>query len=109
MHSENECEILTANKVKCTGSLDDYFSLEVLRCLLLKDKDPKIWERVMEHEHHEAARANGTDKTLKMENTTMDFILNLCNLKEVFDSDIVSKVIGILSVNTFWGHQYTNR
>lgn len=52
-HEAYECEVLAKNKVPFPPSADFlmqncYKGITIIRALLLKEKDPKMWEKVME-------------------------------------------------------------
>jgi len=99
-HANNECKVLSDNNVRPKGNVSEYFFLEVLRCLLGRQNFPKKWARVLQLEPHTEARKDDFMAVATMILIT-DFIRNKCNLTE-FDDEIIDRVVGVLSINTFW-------
>ena len=101
-HVDWECPIFaSANHSPNHLTTLDYSAIEVLRCLLLRSKNPEKWVRILQFESHaESRRLNPTA------NQDTEFFLNFikekCRLTE-YDSEIIERVSGICAVNAFWG------
>ena len=71
-----------------------------LRCLLLKDTDPKAYENLMTMETHNEIRRNIPELWNSDQNTVVNRIRNDWGLKEYTEEEIHS-ICGILEVNSF--------
>lgn len=89
-----------------SGLVNEYFSVETLRCLLLGKTNSMKWARILEFEGHSVERAR--DKKAKgVLEFVSNFILEKCS--QQFDKEILNHVVGVLSINTFWGFKELGR
>lgn len=107
-HLDWECPIFaSANYVQLSIGILDYSAIEVLRCLLLRSKNPEKWARILQFESHAEDR-----RLIPSANEVTEFILNFirekCQLIQ-YDSSIVERVSGICAVNAFWGFKDLDR
>jgi hypothetical protein len=96
----SECEIFFIKNLRPKGVINEYFSIETLRCLLLRTQSHTHWKRVLEMENH----SNDRRDNRKAKETLLfitHFIRESCGLFE-FDLETIDHVVGVLSVNTFW-------
>ncbi|ODN02948.1 Histone-lysine N-methyltransferase Smyd1 [Orchesella cincta] len=107
LHAENECQIFLQNQVKPPVVLKEYFSVETIRLLLLKERNVDAWERVLAFESHSHQRENDFLAKASTE-YIQDFIHNKCNLTR-FSAEEIDHVVGVLSINTFWAFKELNR
>ncbi|CAL8127363.1 unnamed protein product [Orchesella dallaii] len=108
LHASNECEIFSKNNVRPPNVLREYFSVETLRVLLLRDTNFDAWKRVLEFVPHSQDRENDLLAKACTEFIN-DFIQNRCNLADQFSLQEIDHVVGVLSINTFWAFKELNR
>lgn len=88
--------------------MNEYLSVETLRCLLLRKRNPTKWARIWGFEGHSQERIE-KEKTKKILDFVVDFISEKCAFHEEFDVETLNHVVGVLSINTFCGLQTFGR
>lgn len=88
--------------------LNEYFGVEVLRALRLRERNKYAWKRVTEFEPHCNARSNDY-RAKAATDFIITFIRDKCNLADEYSSETIEHVVGILSINTFWAYKDLNR
>jgi hypothetical protein len=76
--------------------------------LLLREKAPKKWKTILKFETHFENRMNSAKAVETLQFIT-DFVQSKCKLGDVYDKGIINHVVGVLSVNTFWGFRDLNQ
>lgn len=101
-HSEDECNLFKTNAKLTTEDLITNCQIVMpLRCILLKNYRPILWQTLMELESHLDKRKD-TPIWRKHKVHVEDVISNFDILQEDdLKSDLIQKVCGILDVNTF--------
>jgi len=79
--------------VKPSNDSQDYLSIKILRCLLLKEVNAKRYEQLLSLESHQKTRKVASKDVC-------EFIHKRCNLKQ-FDTDLVGRMEGIVAINSF--------
>lgn len=100
LHKNYECEIFSENGIRPKNLSYDYPALETLRCLLLREKDPMRFAKLLRHESHVSQRQNDP-KQKECREYVINFIQNDCHLQDDFDVEIIEQVMGIISINSF--------
>lgn len=88
--------------------MNEYFSVEALRCLLLRRSSPQKWTRVLDFESHLDQRRD-CERAKEILKFISHFLLNRCGFGEEFDTQTINHVVGVLSVNMFWAFQDIER
>ncbi|ODN02118.1 Protein msta, isoform A [Orchesella cincta] len=102
VHDEYECLVLAKAKVLPEENYQENITLmQLLRCLLLKTKDPTGWQQMMSMESHIEGRKNSSsDVWERWRKEEIKFIRETLGLKE-FDEEEINFVSGVLSMNAF--------
>jgi len=100
LHSTYECEILSRNQVTMIDPRLDYAAIKILRCILMRDKEPVKWELLIQHDAQLENRA-ADPRTSPIREHVTDFILNKCQLGNSFDAGTIETVLGIMATNEF--------
>ncbi|CAL8101783.1 unnamed protein product [Orchesella dallaii] len=102
VHQEYECLVLTRAKVLPEENYQESITLmQLLRCLLLKNKDPTGWQQIQSMESHVEGRKNSSnDVWERWRKEEIKFIRETLGLKE-FDDEEINFVSGVLSMNAF--------
>lgn len=88
--------------------MNEYFSVEALRALLLRERNAQAWQSVVEFEPHIDARLNDY-RAKAATDFIISFIRDKCQLSDQFAPELIDHVVGILSINTFWAFKELNR
>ncbi|CAL8109373.1 unnamed protein product [Orchesella dallaii] len=104
-HSMNECKIFRKNEVQPNCRPQYYFFIQFLRALLLKEKDPKGFEELMQLESHIQARMKVKDEVL-MFKSFYKFLTEECNMD--YELDVVNHIVGVNRVNCYSGDALIN-
>ncbi|KRT79705.1 SET domain-containing protein [Oryctes borbonicus] len=106
-HTEEECSVLKESKSSRNFDYKDfnqfkenYNAVAPLRCLLLKETDPKKYEKILTMENHNEIRKNIPELWHLNQTTVVDRMRNDWGLVE-FSEDEIHSVCGILEVNCF--------
>ena len=105
IHSMNECKIFRKAKfeIKLLNYNEHhpiYESILTLRCLCLKEQDPKKWDRLNTMEHHNSMRQKSIDTWNRNQINVVKFLRERCQMTE-FDDMAIHSVIGYSDINTF--------
>ncbi|XP_076048727.1 SET domain-containing protein SmydA-8-like isoform X2 [Oratosquilla oratoria] len=100
-HDSFECEVLSKDAKRCgvpvrQGETPRYDIILVLRCLLLSDRRPKDWKRLMDMASHVERRMNDQDP---YQTATVRFLTEVCKVDH--SPQIVHQVRGAIITNCF--------
>lgn len=75
--------------------------MQLLRCLLTKNKDPEGWQQILSMESHVKGRKNSTSEVWeRWRKEEIKFVHDTLGLHE-FDEEEINFVSGVLSMNAF--------
>lgn len=105
MHRDNECEIFAGSNITIKISSYDvphpiYECILTARCLQLRRRNPKEWQRLLTLEPHNDHRRTLTDLWHRNEVNTVKFLRERCGMTD-FDEDLIHSVLGFADVNCF--------
>lgn len=104
IHAEYECTVFGKKKRdlqinNLSEHLPIYECIFTIRCLLLKEKDLKRWEKMQTMEHHNSLREKMTHLWHRNEVNVVRFLREIYGLE--FDPMIIHSVIGYADINAF--------
>src|SRR5665811_1668636 len=109
-HTKNECPIFQENNIlpstKTSDSYQKYCEIGVLRILLTKDREPKIWSKLNKVDDFAEARKTIPDTIFNIQKL-IKFIREDCRLLQ-FSEELIDVAFGILRGNAFDSSDYTN-
>lgn len=77
-----------------------YWSITVLRILLLKESDPRKWDIVLRMVTHNEEHAKDAETWSMYKEQVVDFLRQKCGLADRFSEKDVFHVLGALDVNS---------
>lgn len=105
MHRVNECEVLGRSKTALKISNYDkphpiYECILTIRCLQLRTRNPREWQRLLTLEPHNDYRRGLKELWHRNQVNTVDFLTQRCGMSE-FDEETIHSVLGFADVNSF--------
>lgn len=104
-HAQNECELFSGHGISYPPPHAWPIinkSILVLRTLLLKDKCPEMWAKVISKlEHHTELRKKKTYCTKGDAMILKNLKYFLAKREDQFDEEVITRISGVINVNAF--------
>ncbi len=98
-HADFECSVFANNPVSPIVHSNEYKKIKILRSLLLRQKNPARWNKILDLDSHEDLR-KGNLCAVSTTIALFKFIQQECHLKQ-FDGETINHVVGVNTVNSF--------
>ncbi|CAL8113483.1 unnamed protein product [Orchesella dallaii] len=107
IHADNECVIFqrglpVGSKISNFNAMcPAYECITALRCLLLKERNPCKWEKLLTMEHHNELRKSVPGLWNRNHVNVVKLLLEWYKMKDDFDEETIHSVLGYIDVNCF--------